>query len=544
MRKLNLHVLLSSLLFAVPSAAQSTGATGGGTSPPLVEQPLPFTARGPLSPVPAGSKPPPDEQFKFDYHGYIRAGMRVGVGKRQNPTAGQSSTTLHEPLLIDDQYLNWNYTRSQEKNWAEMFFSYGNAHVVGTVGVVGYNFDDWEHYPDAQWGIGQGWVTIRPDPGLENASFEWKVGSFWEKFGQAGKYDAGPYDTYLFGRTHQMGESLSGQITLDDGDLTLKAEHGFGAHGEGVAYQFTAYSFVHHAHAGLSYKNIVDVNLHWLDAFEQDGRPDMPDGSFTVIGPEARISGGLFGDLYVGYSMINAKNAIEVGPVLEVVHSQGGGGGFGIDLTSNFFNTTPNTTYPLPSGVSNGTGKVNTLEFNYEYSFGLLWRELQHPGIGFGGDGTDVKLGIFGMYTTVDGVETVSPTAAPLPTSGIKKLKVGGDLGINILPWFSVGARFDRVAPNVNDSRTSFSVFSPRLVFRTGWNSHEQISLVWSHYTYGELIDQGFGKPPLFASPGFNGPVASYGGGGGVAPYWTTSTQAKISPPDKNAVTLKATMWW
>jgi len=543
MRKLNLHVLLSSLLFAVPSAPQSTGAPAPA-APPLVEQPLPFTARSPLTPVPAGYKPPPDETFKFDYHGYIRAGLRVGKNSRSAPLAGQSSGTLHEPLLIDDQYLNWNYTRSQEKNWAEMFFSYGNAHVVGTVAVVGYNFDDWEHYPDAQWGIGQGWVTVRPDPGVENARFEWKVGSFWEKFGQAGKYDAGPYDTYLFGRTHQMGESLSGEITIADGDITLRAEHGFGAHGEGVQYQYTAYSFVNHAHVGMSYQKLLDVNLHWLNAFESDGRADMPDGSFTVIGPEARLTAGLGGDLYVGYSMINAKNAIEVGPVLEVVHSQGGGGGFGIDLTNNFFNVTPNTTYPLTGTVANGTGKVNTLEFSYEYSFGLLWRELQHPGIGFGGDGTDVKLNLFGMYTTVNGVETVDPNAPKLATNGIKKLKVGADVLVNLLPWFSVGARYDKVEPNMQDSLTYFSVISPRLVFRTGWNSHEQISLVWSHYTYGGAIDQGPGKGPSFQEAGFNGPAASYGGGGGLAPYWTTTGTATRSPPDHNSFTLKATMWW
>jgi hypothetical protein len=368
------------------------------------------------------------------------------------------------------------------------------------------------------------------------------VGSFWEKFGQAGKYDAGPYDTYLFGRTHQMGESLSGEITVADGDITLRAEHGFGAHGEGVQYQYTAYSFVNHAHVGMSYQKLLDLNLHYLNAFENDGRADQPDGSMTVIGPEARLSLGIFGDAYVGYSMINAKNAIEVGPVLEVVHSQGGGGGFGIDLTSNFFNPTPNTTFPAPGATANGTGKVNTLEFNYEYSFGLLWRELQHPGIGFGGDGTDVKLDVYGMYTTVNDVQTVDPNAAKLPTNGVKKFKYGADVLVNILPWFAVGTRYDHVSPNTANSDLNFSVLSPRLVFRTGWSSHEQISLVWSHYSYGSLISHDGG--PQFQTPGFNGPAASYGGGGGIAPYWTTNSIAKIAKPDNDSFTLKATMWW
>ncbi len=37
------------------------------------------------------------------------------------------------------------------------------------------------------------------------------MGSFWDKYGMSGKYDAGKYDVYLFGRTHTMGETISGE---------------------------------------------------------------------------------------------------------------------------------------------------------------------------------------------------------------------------------------------------------------------------------------------------------------------------------------------
>ena len=95
---------------------------------------------------------------------------------------------------------------------------------------------------------------------------KWKVGSFWEKYGQAGDYDAGKYDTYLFGRIHQIGEALAAEI--DVGDFTLKVSHGIGAKLEQVAAGTAptagspGFTLLDHLHAGVSYKKIVDANLH------------------------------------------------------------------------------------------------------------------------------------------------------------------------------------------------------------------------------------------------------------------------------------------
>jgi hypothetical protein len=162
------------------------------------------------------------EDSKFDFHGFFRAPLRIGKNDRQGPVlATQSSTSFHEPLLLDDQYLNWNYTRAQEKAWAEMFFSYGNAQVTGTLSVTAYNFDDWERIADAQFGISQGWLTVNPDPGWDNVRVQWRVGAFTARYGMAGKYDAGPYDTYVIGRAHQMGELLKAEFDVAGGEVTL-----------------------------------------------------------------------------------------------------------------------------------------------------------------------------------------------------------------------------------------------------------------------------------------------------------------------------------
>ena len=68
--------------------------------------------------------------------------MRVGMAKREDAGAGQSRINFHEPRVPDDQYLSWQYTSVQSKDWSELFLSYGNSWVKGTVGFQGFNFTD------------------------------------------------------------------------------------------------------------------------------------------------------------------------------------------------------------------------------------------------------------------------------------------------------------------------------------------------------------------------------------------------------------------
>ncbi|HEX7671913.1 MAG TPA: hypothetical protein VF395_20100, partial [Polyangiaceae bacterium] len=80
------------------------------------------------------------DDWHFDFHGYLRAPMRVGLGHNDKPAAGQSSSSLHAPIVPDDQYLSWQHTKHNEKDWAELFLSYGNAWAKGTVALQGFNF--------------------------------------------------------------------------------------------------------------------------------------------------------------------------------------------------------------------------------------------------------------------------------------------------------------------------------------------------------------------------------------------------------------------
>lgn len=73
-----------------------------------------------------------ERSFEFGYHGYLRAPMRVGIGKRlPEDTPGydviQGETTLHEATVPDDQYLSFQSTAHNMRSWAEAVFEYGNG---------------------------------------------------------------------------------------------------------------------------------------------------------------------------------------------------------------------------------------------------------------------------------------------------------------------------------------------------------------------------------------------------------------------------------
>jgi hypothetical protein len=577
-----------------PNTGASTGAPSGPSngspsgSPPAAAQTTepvealpPPQAGGPSNagesgvtgtPAPSsvGTAPNPEE-WRFSWHGYFRAPLRIGVGERpacapgttpmpaqtnaQSCAApGQSHTTLHTPYVPDDQYLSWTYDRQQEQAWTEIFLSFGNNRIVGTVGIQGYDFTDasllGNQANPAQFGIGQGWVTITPDLPIDGLRMDWKVGAFWEKYGQAGKYDAGHYDTYLFGRTHQLGESLG--LDYDVGDFTLHARHGFGAHLEavpaGIGVNGSAeaqptvsnvanianaplggspgFTLVDHVHAGISYKKILDINAHYMVSWSQDDRVEgtsdpptnsNPDGSISVYGAEARFTGGVFGELYAGFSHVDAKNMTFVGPAMEVIHSQGGGGhNQGNGLYENYL-----------YGVGDANAKIDTFEAEYDFSFGYLWRRLQNPHATFWGDGLDVKLALFGMYSAVSGTDATNINPFnQAPVDGTKKLKYGADLVANVLPWLGFGARGDFVQPDSHDTHESFGVLSPKIILRTKFITHEEITAQYSHYWNGaDVIPQAWLSLTGIKNVGKSFATPSY-------------------PNDSDVFGIKATMWW
>ena len=101
-----------------------------------------------------------------------------------------------------------------------------------------------------------------------------------------------------------------------------------------------------------------------------------------------------------------------------------------------------------------------------------------------------------------------------------KKLKFGLEATYLALDWFGVGGRFDAVQPNLDRSSDNFSVFSPRLIFRTAFVTHEQILVQYSRYWYGDTAASG------------------------MFPYNTQAGAGQLQGADKNAFQVAAIIWF
>ena len=562
------------------TAGQSppAGAAAPTSEPVAPSQPEATTPGAAANPASAAGPPPAgSDDWHFEFHGYFRAPMRVGVGKRDTTAPGQDSTTYHNPVIPDDQYLSWQHTVHNQKDWAELFFSYGNSWAKGTVGLQGFNFTDaaWTD-PDAQFGISQGFLTLTPELPWENVRLTAKVGSFWNKYGTAGKYDAGEYDTYLFGRTHAMGETL--RFEIDVGDLTFGLEHGIGAkRPDPSIYNETKFTLLNHAHADVTYDKALTLGLHYLSSWAQEEdrlgtqgiSQNLPDGVLAVYGAELRFDANAYGYFYGGFSHIAAENARTVASAIEVLHSNGGGD-YDLGVTDNYLDTRACGAAPN-APCSNGNGSVNTLLGQYEFSFANLFSNLENPGTRFWGEGRDLTIALYGMYNMVKS-DNKCPAGDPncpriTAMDGVKKIKYGTDLQFNMLSWFGIGTRFDRVQPNSRVPEQSFSILSPRLIFRSKWVTHEEIQLQYSRYMYNQRTCEGF-NDAVTGTNNVDGGVTPADGTDAGAVYEAGEercVQPPTSPalpdgfgsrslnaergaptfrPDVNVFKIQASMWW
>jgi hypothetical protein len=521
-----------------PATAPPTAGTPAGSAPSSAPAALPLSGHnesplsyGGPSPVSTGTKSGAGD-WKFDFHGYFRAPLMLGLGKRDNPAPGQSSDTIHRPVVPDDQYLSWAYTGHQAHDWAEVFLSYGNNYVKGVVGLLGFGFTDaaWQN-AQAQYGIGQAYVLVDHDLGYQNVRLQAKVGSFWGKYGMAGKYDAGKYDTFVFGRTHVMGGTV--RLEIDLGKTTLWAEEGLGAKQPNPSiYNNARFTMLQHLHAGLSYNKFIDVSLHhlhsWAQEEDRDGATlkDAPDGQLGVVGGDVRLRGNMYGELYAGYSHIYAKSANVVAPAIEVLHANGGGE-FSLGVTSNYLDG--------PTKSSHGNGAVDSLSLQYDFSVANLLENLRKPDSHFWGEGRDLTISLF---TMMNWVKSDDPDA-----NGTMKLKYGTDIVASLLPWLAIGARFDRVQPNSKVPEQSFAVLSPRIVFRTQWITHEEITVQYSRYFYNQRECDDPTKPTLCVQPP-SAPVLPDGFGALTTNQDPGTRGSGATRPDLNVFKLQASMWW
>jgi hypothetical protein len=504
--------LLAALaLTAMPGLAhaQDSGAGGLGIDPTQ-----PYQTGG--DSYEEADKDESDEGFRFGFHGFLRVPMRVGHGGTDSTFSedNDDGLKLHSPPQIPDAaYTDWRYTNNLTGPWTEMVLSYGNQRVSANVVIASYNITD-AGYKDtlAQLGINESFLTLRaPTAFGARGGLVWNVGAFSNRYGTAGRYDAGKYDTYLFGATHAAGETLTASYKLTD-SLTMVVEHGIGAkldvtpfidfgdfgsevlgeqlgrvlpYGGDVQQGST---LLHHAHVGVAWKSLTAA-AHYLTSWTSDARLDGEiDGRISVFGGEVKSIGTRFGDGYLGYSRVRSRNPLRVAGAIEVLHSFEGW-----SLRENFFG---------PSESATGNGDIDTILFQYTFSLAtFLW----HPQEFYGQD-ADLAFSVFGMFNRVTGADGTFPDDK-------MRLKAGADVTYwTPLPWLGAALRYDLVEPDLDNSDQSFHVISPKLILRTEFASHEEVYIQYSRYINGDDV-----------APGY--------------PH-------EVLRPDDGVFAVTATMWW
>jgi hypothetical protein len=452
-----------------------------------------------------GQRAADEGEWRFDFHGFITMPLRAGLNTRAGAaTTDQHVDVLHAPPVVPDYRDSFTYTSVVPQPYAQLNFSYGNSVVTGNVIIRSLTATTAATFynPPDQSGISDAFLNFRLPNLAKHLHLEANVGAFTSRYGIMGEYDEGKYGTPVIARVNGVGESVVAKWGF--GNAVLALEEGFQgqfdkfpndvlpAGWNGFGDPNAGSGFVNHLHAGFGYLGTLAIGLHYLNAWTQDDRASqssVPDGNLRVLGADVRLTTGNIGHVYLVGTRVDASHVGSIGGILEIMNT-----GSGIGLIDNYLGP-----------QSGGNGTLTTFAAQYDLSVKSI---LKYPEV-FLGDSRDVVLSLFGMETHV-----LSPDPA---YDGVTKLKLGGEGAVSVESWLAASVRFDRVMPNVNDASQSFSVVSPRIIFRSKWQAHDQVVLQYSRFLYNSGVFVRSGYPAMVDT---------------------------TLHPDRDVVSLSATMWW
>jgi hypothetical protein len=442
------------------------------------------------------------DQWAMTLKGSLRVPMRVGFGRRND---GQEGTEPHAlPRIVGSGSGDWNYIGLAPNASASLTLIIGNPLVSANIIYSTSHLTDPGYTVVNDLGIDQGYLALKfPDAFGNAGGIAIMAGIFSERFGMAGPYQksSGYYSTYLFGRTHQAGISITGDFDLSE-KTELVVEGGIGAKTEMVPFivkdaqeangdwviggdrqwivkesddfqgqgpQPYGSNFVDHAHAAVIYDDKLRLGAHYLNSWSpNDNALDSkaPEARLTVVGGDVHLDGEI-GNAFVGYSHVDADELIPLGDAVQLLHS-----GTGRSFKLNYFGEKERLT---GNTARNDSGTVDTVMTQFH----LRIADLLHDPFG----GRDLNLGLYSMWNHVISQKTSSH---PLDKN-IKddKVKFGLDLDFATLKFMSIGSRFDRVIPRWADQDDAYSAITPRLTFYTRYKSKEQVILSYTHFFVG-----------------------------------------------------------
>jgi hypothetical protein len=456
--------------------------------------------------TPAYGQASADEgEWRFDFHGFITMPLRMGLNTRAGVvTTEQHNDVLHAPPVVPDYRDSFTYTTVVPQPYAQLNFSYGNSVVTGNVIILSRTATDAQQFynPPDQSGIADAYVNFRLPNVTRHLHLDINVGAFQSRYGVMGEYDEGKYGTPAIARVNGVGEGIVAKLAV--GNAVFALEQGFQgqfdkfpndvlpAGWNGFGNPNAGSGFVAHVHAGFSYMSTLTLGLHYLYAWEQDDRAAQgttPDGKLSVAAGDLRLTTGNIGHVYLAASRTTATFVGSLGGILEVMNTGSGQG-----LIDNYLGP-----------ASGGNGKLTTLAGQWDVSLKSIAR---YPEV-FLGDSPDVVLSLFAMQTHV--------TSNDPAYTHVNKVKVGGEGAVSLFKYLAFSTRVDRVMPNGSDAAQAFSIVSPRLIFRSKWQAHDQVVLQYSHFFYGDGVVVRSGYPAV-PDPTIH--------------------------PDRDMISLSASMWW
>ncbi len=445
--------------------------------------------------TPGFAAPMPADDWTFTYSGFMSASLEVSATQREETQPGQSETALHTLPVIIDEYNSFTSTNSRPGNWVNMNFSYGNDVVTSSVSINTWN----PSRPTNFWQIGSQYfinnmfLRFRV-PELEGFRLNWTVGYFTNTYGVLGQYGGGLYTHAIIGGPQGVGETVLIERDLGGGIVGV-FEHGLMGNAGGKAPNDIvqgggdeadpgwAASLTHHAHLGIVHGGsaTLSAGLHYMNTWSQDDRLQrnpglnprdpqfpadipttrevneayVPDGRLTVVGFDAKMTSNSLGVLGVGAAYIDGYWAFPLRGVQTF-------GGEPERLTNSWWGVT-----------TGGTGKMILGGISYTASIARL---MMHPEP-FNGQAPDIVI------TT--GATFGRTTSSELEYDKRVRHKYGIDALYTLTSWFGVGLRLDRVVPSSKNSRQTYHVVAPRLLFKTDWGSRENISLSYVKWFFG-----------------------------------------------------------
>jgi hypothetical protein len=452
-----------------------------------------------------GQRTADEGDWRFDFHGFLTMPLRAGMNTRAGgATTEQHLDVLHAPPVVPDYRDSFTYTSVVPQPYAQLNFSYGNSVVTGNVIILSRTATTAATFynPPEQSGISDAFVSFRLPNLAKHLHVEANVGALTNRYGVMGEYDEGRYGTPVIARVNGVGENVIAKLGF--GNTVIALEQGFQgqfdkfptdvlpAGWNGFGDPNVGSGFVNHVHAGIGYLSTATLGLHYLNAWTQDDRASqsfVPDGKLRVLGADLRLTTGNIGHLYVAAVNTNAAHVGSIGRILEIMNTGGGPG-----LIDNYF-----------GAQSGGTGTLTTFAAQYDVSVKSI---LKYPEV-FAGDSRDVVVSLFGMQTHVTSVDPAF--------DNVTKRKLGGEAAGSLVSWLAASVRFDRVIPNADDASQSFSIVSPRLIFRSKWQAHDQVVLQYSRFLYNSGVYVRSGYPAMIDT---------------------------TLHPDRDVVSLSASMWW